>query len=96
MTAEQCPNCGAPLPAAAGQHAVVPTAGVVTCPTCGATVSLHKPGADPEAAAAPPAAAPATGPEAATPPADGAETFSGEETVEGVLDELRDKEGGPR
>jgi uncharacterized Zn finger protein (UPF0148 family) len=77
-----CPNCGAPIPAETGQHAVVPSAGIVTCPTCGATVTLERPGE-------------------AEPPADetettegSEETFSGHETIEGVMDEISEKEGG--
>jgi aerobic carbon-monoxide dehydrogenase medium subunit len=41
------------------------------------------------------AGVPRVTPEAARPPAEGEETFSGQETVEGVMDELRRKEGGP-
>ena len=41
------------------------------------------------------AGVPRVTPEAAQPPAEGEETFSGRETVDGVMDELRRKEGGP-
>jgi aerobic carbon-monoxide dehydrogenase medium subunit len=41
------------------------------------------------------AGVPRVTPEAASPPAPGEETFSGQETVDGVMDELRRKEGGP-
>jgi carbon-monoxide dehydrogenase medium subunit len=41
------------------------------------------------------AGVPRVTPDAAQPPPEGEETFSGEETVAGVMDELRDKEGGP-
>jgi aerobic carbon-monoxide dehydrogenase medium subunit len=41
------------------------------------------------------AGVPRVTPEVARPPAEGEETFSGRETVAGVMDELRRKEGGP-
>ena len=67
------------VPWETGQHAEAPSAGVVTCPNCGTTVTLDKPGAEPEAA----------------PPGEptGEDAFSGEESVEGVMDEIREKEG---
>ena len=83
MADQTCPSCGAELPPGLGQHALVPSAGVVECPTCGATVTLERPqtatdddehGGD--------VVGESTGPE----------TFSGHETVEGVLDEIREKE----
>jgi endogenous inhibitor of DNA gyrase (YacG/DUF329 family) len=91
---QQCPSCGAPLPRETGQHAVAPSAGVVQCPSCGATVTLEKPGARDPADGAPssddiPRAPGTVGGEEGAP-----ESFSGEETVEGVLDELEDKPGG--
>jgi predicted RNA-binding Zn-ribbon protein involved in translation (DUF1610 family) len=81
--AQTCPSCGAEIPEETGQHAVVPLAGVVTCPSCGATVRLDRSGADAAAAAAEPDVAGDT------------EFFSGHETIDGVMDELEDKEGGP-
>jgi len=91
MGDQTCPSCGADVPAATGQHAETPSAGVVTCPNCGAKVTLHKPGAEPEQSNQPPGDAPRT---AAAPPgqASGEDAFSGEETVEGVMDEIRQKE----
>jgi hypothetical protein len=80
--AETCPNCGADLPPELGQHALTPVSGLVQCPTCGENVALTKPAEDDEAAGA----ADVAGETA---------TFSGEETVEGVMDELSDKPGGP-
>jgi len=83
--AERCPNCGAELPEELGQHALAPGVGLVQCPSCGETVTLDKPGApEPEDEAR------ASGGEEGAP-----ETFSGEETVEGVMDELAAKPGGP-
>jgi endogenous inhibitor of DNA gyrase (YacG/DUF329 family) len=72
-TPEKCPNCGADLPAETGQHALVPSAGVVACPTCGETVTLGHAEADTAAEAHD-------------------ESFSGHETIEGVMDEIREKE----
>jgi uncharacterized Zn finger protein (UPF0148 family) len=92
---ERCPNCGAELPPEAGQHAIAPAAGVVECPSCGEKVTLQKPGAaEPEdterAAADVPRASESVGGEEGAP-----ESFSGEETVGGVMDELEKKAGGP-
>jgi hypothetical protein len=78
-----CPNCGATVPAETGQHAVVPSAGVVTCPSCGATVTLERSSGEPER------------PADETETTEGSEeTFSGHETIEGVMDEISEKEGG--
>jgi hypothetical protein len=92
-----CPNCGAELPQEEGQHALSPSAGTVECPTCGATVSLEGP---PGAEGGPPRQGPANGDEPVTTAAALEETdrqdyFSGEETVAGVMEELKDKPGGP-
>jgi hypothetical protein len=78
------------VPWETGQHAEAPSAGVVTCPNCGTTVTLDKPGAEPEAA--PHGEAPRA---EAAPPGEptGEDAFSGEESVEGVMDEIREKEG---
>lgn len=87
MADTTCPNCGAELPSELGQRATSPTSGLVRCPSCGAGVTLREDAeqagtARPErAAAAPPGRT------------EGRETFSGEETLDGVMDELRDKPG---
>ena len=91
-----CPNCGAELPAEAGQHALSLSAATITCPTCGATVNLEGP---PGAEGGPPREGSTEG-EPVTTAASLEETerhdyFSGEETVAGVMDELEDKPGGP-
>ena len=93
MADERCPNCGSELPRETGQHALSPSAGVVTCPSCGATVTLEKPGArDPEDERKTTAEVPRA---AAVPPGEEhAEEFAGQETVEGVMGEIADKEGG--
>jgi uncharacterized Zn finger protein (UPF0148 family) len=79
MAEQRCPNCGATLPEEQGQHALTPTSGLVTCPTCGEAVHLERPETS-----------------AATADDEGAgehrEHFSGEETVEGVMEEIERKE----
>jgi hypothetical protein len=83
-----CPNCGEPLPEEAGQHAVVPSADIVDCPNCGARVSLETgrlaAGVSPEGRAEEQGGAPI--------PEHAPESFSGETTVEGVMEEIEDKE----
>jgi aerobic carbon-monoxide dehydrogenase medium subunit len=95
-TMTNCPNCGAELPQEEGQHALSPSAGTVECPTCGATVNLEGP---PGAEGGPPRQGSAEGEpvttEASLEATDSQDYFSGEETVGGVMDELRDKPGGP-
>jgi hypothetical protein len=92
-----CPNCGAELPQAEGQHALSPSAGTVECPTCGATVTLEgPPGAE---GGPPPREGSAEGEpvttEVALEATDRQDYFSGEETIAGVMDELEQKPGGP-
>jgi endogenous inhibitor of DNA gyrase (YacG/DUF329 family) len=82
MSAVTCPSCGSEVPVEAGQHALAPDAGVVACPTCGAAVRLDGEGGGAVERAEEP------------PPVE--EDFSGHETIEGVMDELREKEGGPQ
>jgi hypothetical protein len=83
-----CPSCGNPLPEDVGQHAVVPSAEIVDCPNCGARVSLETgkldAGVSPEGHAEDQGGAPI--PERAP------ESFSGETTVEGVMEEIEEKE----
>jgi endogenous inhibitor of DNA gyrase (YacG/DUF329 family) len=81
MPGVTCPSCGSAVPLEAGQHALAPDAGVVACPTCGATVHLDGDGDGYV--------------ERAEEPPQVQEDFSGHETVEGVMDELSEKEGGP-
>jgi uncharacterized Zn finger protein (UPF0148 family) len=92
MSDDRCPNCGAEIPREEGQHALAPAAGVVQCPSCGANVTLEKVGArdaDDEArrSADVPRSAQSVGGESGAP-----ESFSGEETVEGVMRELEEKD----
>jgi uncharacterized Zn finger protein (UPF0148 family) len=83
MAGQTCPNCGEPLPAELGQHALTPTSGLVRCPSCGETVTLEHAGSD-------------IGADAGMSDTVRDEYFSGEETVEGVMDEHNEKEGGPQ
>jgi hypothetical protein len=43
MAAQTCPECGKAVPPEVGQHAMTPSADVVACPHCGATMTLAKP-----------------------------------------------------
>jgi hypothetical protein len=82
-----CPSCGQDL-SSAGQHAVAPDAGVIDCPKCGARVNTKtgqleggvsiEGGAEAQGGAPIPESAP--------------ESFAGEETVEGVMEEIEEKE----
>jgi len=81
-----CPNCGHELPAGLGQHAVAPDAHVVDCPNCGARVNeetgeleaVSRAGRAEEQGGVPI--------EAGKP-----ETFSGAETIEGVMEEIEEE-----
>jgi uncharacterized Zn finger protein (UPF0148 family) len=95
MAVQRCPNCGAEVPEETGQHALTPSAGVVTCPNCGATVTLDKPGAEPEESRAPASDVP-TATEGGWGEEVEEESFSGHETIEGVMEEIEEKEGGER
>jgi Zn-finger nucleic acid-binding protein len=82
-----CPNCGQDL-SAAGQHAVSPSAEVVDCPNCGQRVNLEtgeletgvsiEGRAEEQGGAAVQEGLP--------------DSFAGETTVEGVLEEIEEKE----
>jgi uncharacterized Zn-binding protein involved in type VI secretion len=68
-----CPNCGNEIPQEVGQHAVVPSAGVVDCPHCGQRVTLSEADAPVDV--------------------EGRDLqFAGHETVEGVMEEIDEKE----
>ena len=86
---QSCPNCGEPLPEELGQHALTPTSGLVRCPSCGETVTLERADEDPDGGPGVPGADEGMSDTVKD------QYFSGEETVEGVMDELREKEGGP-
>jgi endogenous inhibitor of DNA gyrase (YacG/DUF329 family) len=82
MAEQKCPNCGRDLPKELGQHSVAPMSGLVTCPHCGADVHLERatvvtnPGSDQPAF---------TGDESS-------ERFSGSETMQGVKEEIEEKD----
>ena len=82
------PSCGKDLPSAMGQHATDLVSGLVTCPHCGAEVTLREgavesPSGDyVEAEAAPPGRTEST---------ESTDEFAGNETLEGLTEELREK-----
>ena len=80
-----CPACGGTLPGELGQHADNLQVGLVTCPHCGAAVTLEKGPNDTAAADVETAAAAPPG------QTEGRETFSGQETPEGLQEELSEK-----
>jgi hypothetical protein len=80
MPEQTCPECGAALPEELGQHALTPTSGLVECPSCGAKVTLERPADGGDGGEAPDVEG--TGPD----------YFAGEETIEGVMDEIEQKE----
>jgi uncharacterized Zn finger protein (UPF0148 family) len=94
MTEQRCPNCGAELPEEEGQHALSPTSGAIQCPSCGATVTLDKPGAEGGPPRSGDSADEPVSTEESLQATDRQDYFSGEETMEGVMNEVRDKEGG--
>ena len=93
MAEQRCPNCGAEVPPETGQHATTPSAGVVQCPNCGASVTLEKLGAEPQQTSPPSTDVPRA-PETRGGEASGEDYFSGEETIEGVMDDVRKKDDG--
>lgn len=83
-----CPSCGQELPEEAGQHAVVPSADIVDCPNCGARVSLET--GRPAAGVSPEGHAEDEG---GVPIQKGLpDSFAGETTLEGVMEEIEEKE----
>ena len=83
-----CPSCGRPLPEGAGQHAIVPSADIVDCPRCGARVDLASGDVIEDVSAEGRAEEQGVAPI----PEGAPESFSGEETVEGVMGEIEEKE----
>ena len=87
MAEQTCPNCGAELPPELSQHALTLTSGLVQCPSCGENVELERAETVVSAASDEAGEVPDTSGEP--------ESFSGEETIEGLMDELSEKPGGP-
>jgi hypothetical protein len=83
-----CPSCGNPLPEEVGQHAVAPSAGVVDCPSCGARVNLATGEVETGLSTAGRAEEQGGAPIEAGQP----DTSSVEETIEGVMEEVDEKE----
>jgi DNA-directed RNA polymerase subunit RPC12/RpoP len=80
-----CPSCGKDLPSALGQHATDLISALVTCPHCGAEVTLREGAVESpsgnyaEADAAPPSRT------------EGSDEFAGNETIEALAEELQEK-----
>lgn len=85
MADQTCPACGNDLPSELAQHADNLEIGLVTCPSCGAGVTIAKGPNDTvstqfeRAEAAPPGRT------------EGQEAFSGNETLADLKDELENK-----
>jgi predicted RNA-binding Zn-ribbon protein involved in translation (DUF1610 family) len=101
MADQQCPNCGRDLPPELGQHSLAPMTGLVQCPHCGAEVRLAKESTtsggasegDSERGKLSSADFEAPGGEGRDPAeSHGTESFSGHETVSGVMKEIEEKD----
>jgi ribosomal protein S27AE len=84
MAEQTCPSCGNVLPDALAQHADNLEVGLVTCPSCGAGVTLRKESAEPSSDYARATAAP---PGRST----GEDSFSGNDDFDSLRQELREK-----
>ena len=89
MGDQRCPECGNELPSELGQHSVTPLSGRATCPHCGADVHVARP--EPGAEAAPGASGAAAEASGGPGEPEKPESFSGEETLGGVMDEVEEK-----
>jgi len=85
MTEQTCPSCGKDLPSEMGQHADNVEIGLVTCPHCGAKVTLDKGPEGAEGTAYATAVAAPPGLE------EGQDTFSGQETIADLAEEVAEK-----
>ena len=101
---QRCPNCGRDLPPELGQHSVALVSGLAKCPHCGADVQIDKAaeressetaaGEERGSPSSPDFDPPSTRSEAPGGGDDSPETFSGEETISGVVEEVRRKQEG--
>ena len=80
-----CPSCGKDLPSAMGQHATDLVSGLVTCPHCGAEVTLR------EGAVESPSGDYTTAAAATPGRAEGTDTFAGNDDFAGLTEELQEK-----
>ena len=87
MSEVKCANCGREVPEELGQHAATPVSGLVTCPHCGAEVQLGALGDHNVSEGA-------SGPKATAASGGEHDSFSGHETIEGLKDELEEKQEG--
>jgi hypothetical protein len=85
MSDAKCSNCGKDLPSELGQHAITPVSGLVTCPHCGAEVHM-------EGAEAGGGGGTTSGSSRAGGSEGHKESFAGHETMEGLKEELEDKQ----
>ena len=97
----RCPHCGNDLPSELAQHSLAPISVLVSCPHCGKEVHLEAPSSAPSAAEGPGGDTRGRPSSAAFEPprpsggkgdkeAERSESFSGHETVSGVMEELRE------
>ena len=103
MADQQCPSCGRDLPSELGQHSLASMSGLAQCPHCGAEVRLAKESAgassthrEAGSGRGKPSSAEFEAPGAAEGEAiaesHGTESFSGHETVSGVMKEVEGKQ----
>jgi uncharacterized Zn finger protein (UPF0148 family) len=99
MADQRCPNCGRDLPGGLGQHSLALVSGLVTCPHCGAEVKLERgdsasPREEPPDGAGDKPSSPgieAPRPFGRTKQSDRGESFSGHESIPGVMKEIARK-----
>jgi endogenous inhibitor of DNA gyrase (YacG/DUF329 family) len=106
MADQRCPNCGRDLPSELGQHSLAPMSGLAQCPHCGAEVRLAKESTEPSGGGEagsergkPSSAdfeAPGSAEDEAIAGSQGSESFSGHETVTGVMKEIESKDPDAR
>ena len=103
MADQQCPSCGRDLPSELGQHSLAPMSGLAQCPYCGAEVRLARESAgatsthgEASSGRGKPSSAefeaPGASEDEVITETHGTESFSGHETVSGVMKEVEDKQ----